>query len=103
MDAHSLAVCRARARVVKAFAHPVRLFMVDQLAKSGEMCLRELAARAGTTEPTAARHLAFLKAAGIVRDQKRGAKVYNSVQVSVDFGFFRCVERVLRRDSDRVS
>lgn len=103
MDAHSLAIHGARARVVKALANPARLFMVDQLAKSGKMCLRELAASAGTTESAAVRHLAFLKAAGIVRDARRGAKVYNSLRARVDFGFFRCVERVLSRDSNRAS
>jgi len=101
MDAHSLAICRARARVLKALAHPTRLFIVDLLEETGDLCLRDLTARIGATGATVSRHLALLKAAGIVQEEKRGAEVHNSLQVRVDFGFFRCVERVLGRDSNR--
>jgi len=38
MDAKTQARYEARAKVIKAMAHPTRLFMVDQLAK-GEKCV----------------------------------------------------------------
>lgn len=47
--------------------------MVDKLATSGEICLRELAARLGPTAAAAVRHQAVLKAVGVVRDARRVA------------------------------
>lgn len=103
MDAHALALCRARARVVKALAHPTRLFIVDLLEETGDLCLRDLTARIGATGATVSRHLALLRAAGIVQEERRGAEVHNSLGVKFDFGFFCCVERLLARDPERAS
>jgi len=39
MDRDYLRKYEARARIIKALAHPTRLFIVDELAK-GERCVR---------------------------------------------------------------
>ena len=37
----------ARVRVVKAMAHPTRMFIVDELSRSGERCVCELTEMVG--------------------------------------------------------
>lgn len=85
----------SRARILKAMAHPTRLFIVDQLAKK-EMCVRDLTDLIGDDISTVSRHLSVLKDAGIVKDDKRGQQVYYSLKVPCVMNFFGCVESVLK-------
>jgi len=95
MDARSLARFEARARIIKALAHPSRLFIVDELARAGEKCVCELTEMIGADMSTVSRHLALLKGAGIVVDEKRGNSVYYRLRVKCILKFFECVETVL--------
>jgi len=85
----------ARAKIIKAMAHPTRLFMVDVLSK-GERCVCELRDMVGADISTVSKHLSVLKAAGIVEDDKRGLQVWYSLKVPCILKFFGCVEDVLR-------
>jgi DNA-binding transcriptional ArsR family regulator len=84
----------ARARVMKAMAHPTRLYIVDELGK-GERCVHELTAMVGADMSTVSKHLSILKSVGIVRDEKRGSEVYYSLRMGCVLGFFDCIEAVL--------
>jgi ArsR family transcriptional regulator len=42
MEAKTQARYEARAKIIKALAHPARLFIVDELAHKGERCVCEL-------------------------------------------------------------
>ena len=92
----------AKARIIKAMAHPTRLFLVDELSK-GEHCVMDLAAMVGDDVSTVSRHLAVLKNAGIVTDDKRGTQVFYSVRVPCVLNFFSCVEAVLVADAEERS
>ena len=94
MDAKTQARFEARARVVKAMAHPTRLFMIDELSR-GERCVCELTEMVGADISTVSKHLSLLKNAGIVRDEKRGSQVFYSLRVPCVLNFFSCVESVL--------
>lgn len=96
MDAKAQAKYESRARIIKAMAHPTRLFIVDELAKSGERCVCELTEMVGADMSTVSRHLAILKGVGIVEDDKRGAQVYYRLRVQCVLNFFECVESVLK-------
>lgn len=96
MDAQIQARYEARAAIIKAMAHPTRLFIVDELAKSGERCVCELTEMVGADMSTVSKHLAQLKAAGIVEDDKRGSQVYYRLRVKCILNFFACVESVLK-------
>ena len=96
MDAKTRAKYEARAKIIKAMAHPTRLFIVDELARSDERCVCELTEMVGVDMSTVSRHLAMLKNAGIVEDQKRGAQVYYSLRVRCVLDFFECVESVMK-------
>jgi ArsR family transcriptional regulator len=84
-----------QARIIKALAHPTRLFIVEELAR-GERCVCELKDMIGVKMPTVSRHLAVLKSAGILADEKRGLQVFYRLRVPCVLNFFKCVEAVQR-------
>jgi ArsR family transcriptional regulator len=84
----------ARARIIKAMAHPSRLFIVDELSR-GKRCVYELTEMIGADVSTVSKHLAILRNAGVVQDDKRGAQVYYSLRCPCVLSFFTCVEKVL--------
>ncbi len=98
MNAKTQAKYKARAKIVKAMAHPTRLFLVDELAR-GERCVCELTEMVGADMSTVSRHLAMLKNAGIVADEKRGAQVHYRLRVRCVLSFFDCVESVMKRNA----
>ena len=99
MDSKTQAKYEARAKIIKAMAHPTRLFIVDELARSDERCVCELTEMIGVDMSTVSRHLAMLKNAGIVEDEKRGAQVYYSLRVRCVLDFFQCVESVMKSNA----
>jgi len=96
VDSKTQAKYEARAKVVKAMAHPTRLFIVDELSRSGERCVCELTEMIGADISTVSKHLSLLKAAGIVEDDKRGNMVYYRLGMPCVAQFFECIESVLR-------
>ena len=88
----------ARARVIKAMAHPTRLFVVEELS-AGERCVCDLTEMVGADVSTVSKHLTTLKNAGIVSDEKRGAQVFYSLRVPCILKFFSCVEAVLQANA----
>lgn len=79
--------------MMKALAHPTRLFMVEELA-NGERCVCELRDMVGVDISTVSKHLALLKAAGIVADDKRGLQVFYRLKTPCVLGLFDCVKQV---------
>ena len=95
MNARQQAQYEARARIIKAMAHPTRLFIVEELSKH-KRCVCELTDMIGADVSTVSKHLSVLKSAGIVDDEKRGLQVYYSLRVPCVLNFFSCVESVLK-------
>ena len=95
MDTKTQARYEARARIVKAMAHPTRLYLVDVLSKD-EKCVQELTEDIGADMSTVSRHLGVLKSAGIVESDKRGAQIYYRLRVPCVLNFFDCVESVIK-------
>ncbi|MHB8077651.1 MAG: ArsR/SmtB family transcription factor [Candidatus Krumholzibacteriia bacterium] len=94
MDQQTQSRYEARAHVIKALAHPTRLFIVDELSR-GERCVCELRDLVGADLSTVSKHLTLLKGAGILTDSKRGAQVFYRLRVPCVLNFFGCVEAVL--------
>lgn len=94
MDARTQARYQTRAQVLKALAHPSRLFIVDQLA-GGKHSVAELTAMLEVDISTVSKHLSILKTAGLVLDQRRGKQVFYTLQTPCVLSFFGCVETVL--------
>jgi ArsR family transcriptional regulator len=97
MTASAQAKFKNQARIIKALAHPTRLFIVDELSR-GERYVCELKDMIGVEMPTVSRHLGVLKGAGILEDEKRGLQVFYRLRVPCVLNFFKCVEAVQRDD-----
>ncbi|HEV2393195.1 MAG TPA: metalloregulator ArsR/SmtB family transcription factor [Verrucomicrobiae bacterium] len=93
MTAAAHAKYKAQARILKALAHPTRLFIVDELSR-GERCVCELTDMIGVEMPTVSRHLSQLKNAGLLEDEKRGLQVFYRLRAPCALNFFKCIEAV---------
>jgi ArsR family transcriptional regulator len=93
MTAAAQSKYKKQARIIKALAHPTRLFIVDELSR-GERCVCELTDMIGAEMPTVSRHLSVLRNAGILEDEKRGLQVFYRLRVPCVLNFFKCVEAV---------
>jgi len=94
MDDKTYARFDARAKIIKAMAHPTRLFIIDVLSR-GERCVCDLTEMVGADVSTVSKHLTVMKNAGIVKDEKRGSQVFYSLRVACILNFFSCIESVL--------
>lgn len=89
-----------RARVIKAMAHPSRLFIIEELSRH-ERCVCELTEMIGADVSTVSKHLSILKESGIVADEKRGLQVWYRLKMPCVLNFFGCVENVLKANAER--
>ncbi len=85
----------ARANILKAMAHPTRLFILEELAH-GEKNVGELTGMIGADTSTVSKHLSLLKTEGIIADEKRGQSVYYSLLCPCVLNFYQCVEGVIK-------
>ncbi len=99
VDAKSQALFAARAKIIKAMAHPTRLFVVTELSQCDEKCVCDLTEMIGADMSTVSRHLAVLKNAGLVVDDKRGQQVYYRLRVKCIVNFLKCVQTVLENNA----
>jgi len=84
----------ARAKILKAMAHPSRLLIIEELQKQ-ERCVNELTDMVGADTSTVSKHLSVLKNAGLVTDEKRGNSIFYHLRVPCIMDFMGCVENVL--------
>ena len=99
MDAKTQARFEARATIIKAMAHPTRLFIVDELSRK-ERCVCELTKMIGADTSTVSKHLSILRSAGIVQNEKRGSQIFYRLRMPCILNFFDCVETVIRSTAE---
>jgi len=87
----------ARAQILKAMAHPTRLFIINELVEH-ERCVYELTDMVGVDISTVSKHLSILRNAGIVQDDKRGLQVYYSLRCPCILDFLGCIENVIKEN-----
>lgn len=87
-------IYEAKAKILKALAHPTRLWMAEQLG-GGERCVCEFVDEIDVDFSTISKHLSVLKQAGIVEDDKRGKQVFYRLKVPCVLNFMSCVEAVI--------
>ena len=95
MTNHQRARFQARAQVLKALAHPSRLFIVEVLSEKPH-CVTELTQMVGSDTSTVSKHLSILKNAGLISNKKQGKQVYYSLRMRCALNFLDCVESVLK-------
>ncbi|MBZ5570188.1 MAG: metalloregulator ArsR/SmtB family transcription factor [Acidobacteriia bacterium] len=91
-------VFRTQARVLKALANESRLMIVDRLNR-GECSVGELTELVGTDVSTVSKHLALLRANGIVEDRREGNQVYYRLLTPCVCNFFTCAMQVVKERS----
>lgn len=64
----------------KALADETRARATLLIAQEGELCVCELTEALGQSQPKISRHLAQLREAGVLQDQRRGQWVYYRIQ-----------------------
>ncbi len=84
----------AKARVLKALAHPTRLWMAEQLV-DGERCVCEFVERIDADFSTISKHLSVLKQAGIIDSDKRGKQVFYRLKVPCLLQSMHCIETII--------
>ena len=97
MDTQTKARYEARAKIIKAMAHPTRLFIIDELAQ-GKKCVCELTKMIGADMSTVSKHLSVLKNAGIVYDEKVGTKIFYHLRCNCITPFMGCIETVIKQN-----
>jgi DNA-binding transcriptional ArsR family regulator len=92
---------KQRAAVFKALGHPARLQIVEELM-GGERCVCELVEAVGSGWSTVSRHLAVLKAAGVLDDEKRGLQVFYRLALPCVASFTQCLDAARRGEAVEV-
>jgi DNA-binding transcriptional ArsR family regulator len=62
----------------RTLADPARRAIFDRLMRDGEQTVRVLTGHSGVSRPAVSKHLALLKAAGLVRDCHEGRQTHYS-------------------------
>lgn len=81
--------------MLKALAHESRLMIVDRLSR-GECSVGDLRELVGGDLSTVSKHLALLRAHGIVEDRREGTSVYYRLLTPCVCNFFTCATQVLK-------
>ncbi len=95
MEENLQAQYKARAKIIKALAHPSRLFIVEELKKKSR-CVGEFAEMIGADTSTVSKHLSILKNEGLVFDEKQGTTIYYHLKCPCILDFIGCIEDVLQ-------
>jgi ArsR family transcriptional regulator len=96
MDKRSL--FSKQARMLKAVAHESRLMIVDRLSR-GECSVGDSRQLVGSDLSTVSKHLALLRAHGIVEDRREGTTVYYRLITPCVRNFFTRATQMLKERS----
>ena len=89
------AAFQRQARILKALANESRLMIVNHLSR-GECAAGDLTKLVGSDQTTVSKHLAVLRANGIVAARRRGNVLIYRLLTPCVMNFFSCASRVLR-------
>ncbi|QIZ77562.1 ArsR/SmtB family transcription factor [Ferrimonas lipolytica] len=84
----------ARAEVLKALAHPTRLWLVEQLQQQ-ERCVCDLTDGVNADISTVSKHLSVLKNVGIVSKRRDGKQIFYRLETPCLNSLFGCIEKVI--------
>jgi len=85
------------ASVMKAMAHPTRLFIVDELDK-GPKNVGELTAMVGIDMSTISRHLSILRHAGIIAATKNNNQMIYRLLCPCVLDMYKCVLQIKEQE-----
>jgi len=88
-------VYRTQARLLRALANESRLMIVARLSQ-GECSAGDLTRLVGLDQTTVSKHLAVLRAHGIVEDRREGSVVVYRLRTPCILKFLSCTTQVLK-------
>ena len=88
----------ARAAVLKALAHPTRLWLLEQIQQQ-ERCVCNLTDGINADISTVSKHLSILKQVGIVSSRRDGKQIYYRLETPCLLKMVGCVETVLEKNA----
>ncbi|NLL84470.1 MAG: winged helix-turn-helix transcriptional regulator [Lentisphaerae bacterium] len=97
MDTEEL---KARARVMRALASPVRLRIIEEL-RHGERCVCDLQPLFPRNKSTLSRHVAELRHLGVVGERREGVRIYLRLLTPCVLNMFDCAMGVVRVEAKR--
>lgn len=89
----------AKTVILKALAHPIRLWIVEELSLK-EKCVCEFVNATNLDFSTISKHLLVLKNAGIVKDEKRGKQVFYTLKFTCISNFSNCLTNLIREQTN---
>lgn len=98
MDRFNKEFWQKPAKKFKALGHPLRLWIAQELLEK-EHCVQELVESTEFDFSTVSQHLAALKTAGIVEDEKRGKQVFYTLKCQCVKEFLKCVAENRKKHS----
>ncbi len=102
MFEHEKELYEAKAKILKALAHPTRLFMAEKLLQR-DYCVCEFVKMIDADISTISKHLSILKNAGIVKDDKRGKQVYYHLKTPCILQFTECALNIIESNQKEQS
>ena len=90
-----------RAKILKALAHPSRIFIVEKLNEK-PFCVGELTELIGADVSTVSKHLSILREAGLIDSKKEGTSIFYSLSCPCIMKFIGCLESVARQNYEKV-
>lgn len=78
------------ATIMKAMAHPTRLFILDKLHER-EHCVCELQELIGADMSTISKHLTVLRSAGLIDNRKVNNQVFYRLLCPCVLDFYQCM------------
>jgi ArsR family transcriptional regulator len=90
----------ARANILKAMAHPTRLFIIEELSEETHN-VGELTEKIGADISTVSKHLNVLKSEGIIHDERKGTSIYYHLSCPCVLNFYECVEGVIKSNAEK--
>ena len=95
------AVLAGFAEVAKAFAHPHRLEILEQLAQ-GERSVEALAERVGLSVANASQHLRLMRAVGVLSSRRDGKRILYGLSDPAVLDAIAALHKVAERNSAQV-
>lgn len=93
MDKEYLAQFKQQAEIMKALAHPTRLFIIHQLYNQ-KLCVGEITQSVGVDISTISKHLSILRNVGIIDFEKQGKSAQYYLKTPCVLNFFTCMRDI---------
>lgn len=100
MDADTKRFYEAKAEIIQAAGHPIRLAIIEFLGR-GEQCVCDIVEHVGAQRSNVSRHLSVMLKAGVLESRKDGLKVIYGLRTPCIVNFLSCVDQALRERMQR--